>query len=192
MLKYTLEEAKHIWVTSDTHFNHVNIIKYCNRPFSSVKEMNGIIINNWNNVVSDNDVVYHLGDFALGDKSLIPNILKQLKGRKRLVLGNHDNINVMQDLFMSEYFESLGLEDIIRVGKTHIIMNHYPFASLPDSSTNVPIIQLFGHVHSSPYKQWEGLVNQYDIGVDNNNFTPVNLYEVIKKVKENGNTRVHK
>ena len=79
MDKYTLEEAKHVWVTSDTHFNHANIIKYCNRPFSSVEEMNETIIANWNKVVSEDDMVYHLGDFALGDKSLIPDFIRSLK-----------------------------------------------------------------------------------------------------------------
>ena len=82
MIKYTKEEAKHIWVTSDTHFNHANIIKYCNRPFSSVEEMNETIIANWNKVVSQGDTVYHLGDFALGDKLLVLVLLECLNGNK--------------------------------------------------------------------------------------------------------------
>lgn len=80
-----------IWVTSDTHFNHVNIIKYCNRPFLSVEEMNEVIINNWNDVVPKGATVYHLGDFALGDKSLIPDLLNRLNGHIKFVMGNHDN-----------------------------------------------------------------------------------------------------
>ena len=58
-----------IWFTSDTHFSHCNIIKYCNRPFKDVDEMNKILIQNWNNVVRPDDIVWHLGDFALGDKN---------------------------------------------------------------------------------------------------------------------------
>lgn len=51
---------------ADTHFNHENIIKYCNRPFEDSKEMNEYIINKWNSVVTENDVVYHLGDVGFG------------------------------------------------------------------------------------------------------------------------------
>ena len=57
-----------IFFTSDTHFNHSNVIQYCNRPFSSLDEMNAKLIENWNERVNENDIVYHLGDFAMGKK----------------------------------------------------------------------------------------------------------------------------
>lgn len=183
MVKYTLEEAKHVWVTSDTHFNHANIIKYCNRPFSSVEEMNETIIENWNKVVSEDDIVYHLGDFALGDKSLIPNILKRLNGHISFIMGNHDNLNIMEKLSNEDHLiTDLFWEEVIKVGKKTIILNHYPFSSLPDPNYNDNIIQLHGHVHSTPDKPWNYFDNQYDVGVDNNNFTPVNLAELLDKI----------
>jgi len=181
-VKYTLEEAKHVWVTSDTHFNHTNIIKYCNRPFSSVEEMNETLVNNWNEVVSQGDTVYHLGDFALGDKLLIPEILRCLNGHINFIMGNHDNLNIMENLLQNNYLKSVSWEEVIRVGKKTIIMNHFPFGSLPDSLSNRPIIQLYGHVHSTPDIPWIGLDNQYDVGVDNNNFTPINLYDLLQKI----------
>lgn len=182
MIKYTKEEAKHIWVTSDTHFNHANIIKYCNRPFSSVEEMNETIIANWNKVVSEDDMVYHLGDFVLGDKSLVPDFLERLNGYKEFLMGNHDNSNIMLEMCKQGLIENISWEDVIKVGKKTIILNHFPFGSLPDPATNYPIIQLHGHVHSTPDKPWNYFDNQYDVGVDNNNFTPVNLAELLDKI----------
>ena len=182
MIKYTLEEVKHIWVTSDTNFNHANIIKYCNRPFSSVEEMNETIIANWNKVVSKDDTIYHLGDFALGDKSLIPDFLERLNGYKEFLMGNHDNSNIMLEMCKQGLIENISWEDVIKVGKKTIILNHFPFGSLPDPATNCPIIQLHGHVHSTPDKPWNYFDNQYDVGVDNNNFTPVNLAELLDKI----------
>ncbi|MBP3886841.1 MAG: metallophosphoesterase, partial [Cellulosilyticum sp.] len=83
-----------IWVTSDTHFDHKNIIKYCNRPFRTVDEMNNAIWQNWNSVVDVDDIVYHLGDFALGPSDgyirRVNNLLGVLNGKIYLVKGNHD------------------------------------------------------------------------------------------------------
>lgn len=183
MVKYTKEEAKHIWVTSDTHFNHANIIKYCNRPFSSVEEMNETMIANWNKVVPQGDTVYHLGDFALGDKSLIPDFIKRLNGHINFIMGNHDNLNLMMKLGDEDnLIVGLFWEEVIKVGKKTIIMNHFPFGSLPDPASNYPIIQLHGHVHSTPDNPWLHFDNQYDVGVDNNNFTPVNLADLLDKI----------
>lgn len=86
-----------VFIISDTHFNHTNIIKYCNRPFASVAEMNQTLIDNWNRVVRPQDTVIHCGDFAFtrankkaaGDA--IRALTKSLNGRKILILGNHDD-----------------------------------------------------------------------------------------------------
>lgn len=182
MVKYTIEEAKHIWVTSDTHFNHANIIKYCNRPFSSVEEMNETIIANWNKVVPQGDRVYHLGDFALGDKSLVPDFIKRLNGHINFIMGNHDNLNIMESFETPFRCETVSWEEVIKVGKKTIILNHFPFGSLPNLNSNYPIIQLHGHVHSTPDNPWNYFDNQYDVGVDNNNFTPVNLADLLNTI----------
>lgn len=78
--------------TSDTHFGHKNIIKYSNRPFSHYEVMDKAIISNWNRVVGHTDVVYHLGDVAMGDSTRWDGIMKSLNGYKVLVVGNHDRI----------------------------------------------------------------------------------------------------
>ena len=88
---------RNIFVISDTHFFHKNILTFKNkdgeliRPgFSSVEEMNETIIDNWNKTVNDEDVIYHLGDFTFGSNNRIKDVAPRLKGRKRLLLGNHD------------------------------------------------------------------------------------------------------
>ena len=76
--------------TADTHFGHKNIIKYCNRPFASLDEMNETLIENWNKVVSLEDTVYILGDFAYCSKTSVEDFLKRLNGEKHLISGNHE------------------------------------------------------------------------------------------------------
>ena len=94
-----------IFFTSDTHFNHKNIIKYepVSRPFATVEQMNQEIINRWNSVVSDDDIVIHLGDFFMGtlDAEEMARIMRQLKCKNIiLVKGNHDSKRRIQ--LMSE------------------------------------------------------------------------------------------
>ena len=92
-----------IYFTSDLHFSHYNIIKYCNRPFESVDKMNNILINNWNKIVKENDEVYILGDITLGDNE---KYLNRLKGSKYLIKGNHDKIRTHENLkWVKDYYE---------------------------------------------------------------------------------------
>lgn len=80
------------WFTADTHFGHERIIELCNRPFKSVEEMNEALVDRWNARVTDQDVVWILGDLALGkiDDSLV--YVAMLNGDKRLIPGNHDRV----------------------------------------------------------------------------------------------------
>lgn len=79
-----------IWIISDTHFCHKNIIQYCNRPFYYINEMDETMVERWNNKVSENDVVIHLGDFALTSKNHLKSMRNRLNGVIILVLGSHD------------------------------------------------------------------------------------------------------
>ena len=78
-----------IFFTADTHFGHTNILKLCNRPFDSIEEMNEAMISNWNDRVKGTDTVYIVGDmfFRCEDAETV---LKRLRGKKRLIVGNHD------------------------------------------------------------------------------------------------------
>lgn len=79
-----------VFFTSDTHFYHTNIIDFCRRPFMNIEAMNETLIANWNKVVGTNDIVFHLGDFCLGDSAKWNGILDRLNGKIYLILGNHD------------------------------------------------------------------------------------------------------
>ena len=94
--------AEHTFFTSDTHFNHANIIKFCNRPFKDVEQMNEVIIANWNSVIGKDDTVFHLGDFCLGGAAEWTKILDRLNGKIYLIMGNHDLKNIRQG-FISRF-----------------------------------------------------------------------------------------
>ena len=87
-----------IYFVSDLHLNHTNIIKYCSRPFTSVDEMNSILIANWNKTIGIDDVVYYGGDFALGPKETFKRMSLCLNGHRHFILGNHDHISKQQIL----------------------------------------------------------------------------------------------
>ena len=76
--------------TSDLHFGHANIIRYCNRPFGDVDEMNRSLIQRWNDVVGNDDEVWVLGDVAMGRIGDTLGLIRQLHGTKILLAGNHD------------------------------------------------------------------------------------------------------
>src|ERR1700680_540882 len=110
--------------TSDTHFGHENIIKYCARPFKTSWEMDAAMVNNWNGVVGPPDTVYHLGDFAFGrgaQPEYISKIAKQLHGKIHLIIGNHEKIAQG----MPWRFASIKHYDEIEVEDQKIVLFHY-------------------------------------------------------------------
>ena len=148
--------AEHTFFTSDTHFNHANIIKFCNRPFKDVEQMNDVMIANWNSVIGKDDTVFHM--------------------------GNHDLKNIRQG-FISR-FEHVAMQMRIEIGKKRIYLCHYPFLCF-EGGYKDDVWQLFGHVHTRRSNSGIDVgrlqylyPTQYDVGVDNNNFTPVSFGQV--------------
>ena len=182
---YTEQEAEKFYFTSDTHFNHENIIKYCKRPFKDVKENDAELIRRWNEKVPEDGIVFHLGDVGFGNPKKIKSILEQLHGKIYLVIGNHDWKNIVSE--QAWRFEDMTQQINMKIGKRNIILNHYPMLAFAGAWRGEnAAYQLFGHVHTSPYSD-EGLdqqrlkilfTSQYDVGVDNNNFTPISWKEV--------------
>lgn len=180
-------QPDNVWFTSDTHFGHENIIRFCNRPFKNAEEMNAELIKRWRETVPGDGIVFHLGDFAHGSSRLWNDILSALPGHKYLILGNHDMKSLRQG-YMSK-FEHVAQQMTIRVGGQAIVLNHNPFLCYGGSYRDV--WQLFGHVHSGPVSH-TGLDHprlkmlfplQYDVGVDNNDFRPISFAEVKAKIE---------
>lgn len=182
-----------VFFTADTHFYHANIIEFCHRPFRSVDDMNETLIANWNKVVGADDIVFHLGDFGLGNSAKWNQLLDRLNGKIYLILGNHDLRNFRKSY--AERFESVAMQMHIEVDKQKICLNHYPFLCYDGS--NVGVWQLFGHVHTNKNNTGNDAARlkmlfptQYDVGVDNNDFTPVSfaqVKEIIEKQIEQSN-----
>lgn len=128
-------DAEHTFFTSDTHFNHANIIRFCNRPFKDVNQMNEVLIENWNRVISPGDTVFHLGDFCLGGSLEWTNVLDRLNGKIHLILGNHDMKNIRQGYI--NRFENVVMQMHIEIGKRCIYLNHYPFLCFGGSYRDV-------------------------------------------------------
>lgn len=177
-----------IWFTSDTHFGHTNIIKYCNRPFNNVEEMDEALINNWNSVVKSDDIIFHLGDFAFATNGRWKEIIKQLNGHIYLIVGNHDETRYPGDYIFS-LFEEVYNQVTLKIDNKYVYLNHYPFLCYAGPYRNPAVIQLYGHVHSGPNNTGldkDRLTNtfkyQYDVGVDNNNYFPISWQEIINKI----------
>lgn len=143
-----------IFFTADTHFGHRGIIEYCNRPFTSVEEMDEAIIKAWNSVVRLNDTVYHLGDFAWRFAwrfEAAEIAFSRLNGIKHLIVGNHDHAEVRK---LS--WASVAYADRIKIDHRSIFLCHYAADGCRDT------VMLHGHEHGKGPKRRRTL----DIGVD--------------------------
>lgn len=188
MKKITITEQDKLFFTSDTHFFHANIIGYANRPYDSVEQMNEALIRNWNEIVPEDGIVFHLGDFSYGGSKEWWSVLPKLNGQIHLVLGNHDMDHIGEPYM--DQFASVNQQLTLSVEGQVIILNHNPFLCFGGAYKDV--WQLFGHVHSGPNSIGNGkddsrlkylLPTQYDVGVDNNNYKPVPYSVVEEKIK---------
>lgn len=185
-MNYKFDGSK-VYFTSDTHFYHSNIIGFCKRPFKNVEDMNETLIENWNRVVGQDDIVFHLGDFCLGGSHEWTKILNRLNGKIYLILGNHDLKNIRQGY--ASRFELTSMQMHIEVDKQKIYLNHCPFLCYGGAYGNT--WQLFGHVHTSKNNTGKDaprldmiFPTQYDVGVDNNDFTPVSFAQVKRIIQK--------
>lgn len=152
-----------ILFTADPHYGHENIIKLCNRPFADSREMDAALIHGWNEtVLSDSDIVWIIGDLSLSRNiPYLTSIVKQLRGRKRLIYGNHDQCRIQEYYEMG--FEFVSIVPVALVQEGPIILSHEPIYNGINQHRNI-----FGHVHNTPIDH-EG----YCVSVELHNYRPV-------------------
>lgn len=136
-----------IWLISDTHFNHANIIKYCNRPFSTTEEMNHTLIQHWNSVVQSDDIVYHLGDVALTSEAHLTALLAGLNGHKHLIRGNHDSKS--RDYYLRAGFETVQPYLVLDYNGRTIYLTHHPESRIQELGLPQDALHFYGHVHNN-------------------------------------------
>jgi len=170
-----------IYYTSDLHFGHANVIKHCNRPFASVDEMDARLIENWNSRVHANDTVYILGDMFFRNKRPAKDYLRELKGHKHLLLGNHD-IGWLKTVEPGLWFESVERLHTISDHNHLVTMCHYPMMTWRGAGREGYMV--FGHIHNNTNMRFWGAIQGdpqiLNAGVDINGYQPVTLEELIQ------------
>lgn len=212
MKPVVFKDPEKLYFTSDLHLGHGNIIKFCNRPFVDVNEMNNTIINNWNKVIKEDDLCFILGDFSMWGRQSWENLLDRMLGRKILIIGNHDKektIPVERFEYVTDGFLNISIDDKDTKFKEQLItLCHYPMLSWYQSHRGA--WQLFGHWHNkkinAPTENNENIMEanlevadyvkeefvymsktrptQMDIGVDGNDFRPISYYDIKKIINE--------
>ena len=147
------------WFTSDHHFYHNNILKFENRPYSSVAEMNEGMIDTWNKHVGVNDTVYHMGDMVFGGYDKLCEVASYLNGNIHLILGNHDRIQaatrVKEDGLIAEIYP---VGHKMKIGDHELWLSHFPL----EIGLRPRKWSIHGHIHSEP----SNYHNQLNVGVD--------------------------
>lgn len=202
-MKIILDTHQKLFFTSDTHYNHSNICRSTSnwktlagevnigstRDYASLEEMNTALVTNINDLVGENDILIHLGDWSFGGIDFIREFREQIKCKNiHLVLGNHDhhiknNKNNVQSLFSSVHdYLALDIRIVNKrsVQKINIICMHYPIASW--DGLNRGTIHLHGHVHLPVDKRLSS-GKAMDVGVDGNAMCPISLLEILSMMK---------
>ncbi len=183
-----------IYYTADLHLGHANVIRHCSRPFADADEMDMVLVKNWNARVHHNDTVYIVGDFLFRAKHPAEEYLSELKGKKHLIVGNHDKY-WMKKVDLSAWFESVSPMLFVNDHGQTATLCHYPMMSWPGMSKGGYMV--YGHIHNNTDADYWPLIASRDLmlnaGVDINGFAPVTLEEMIennRQFKENAHGQV--
>lgn len=169
-----------LYFSSDSHYFHTNILKYSERPFEDVQEMNQALIDNWNKKVKPQDQVWHLGDFSFGNAEETKNILRQLNGHKHFVKGNHDQV-FEKNKNLYGYFESVQDYKELKWDNQKLVMCHFPILSWAGAHRGSWMVA--GHTHGS-IEYLNKNTTRVDVGVDVWNYSPVSFEELKEHMKQ--------
>ena len=175
------------FITSDEHYGHRNILSYCERPFAGIGGMERAFVERHNAVVQDRDEVIHVGDFAM-DEDDVPRILKLLRGRHSLVVGNHDRCHpcrkhhgAAKRRYLQYGFERV-VENLVVAG---MLVHHMPYSGDDREKyheyrpKDEGLVLLHGHVHG----RWKTRDRMINVGVDVRDYAPVALDAIIEEAK---------
>ena len=175
-----------IYFTSDTHFGHDKDFLWSPRGYNNIYEHDKDIIKKWNNIVSYDDEVYHLGDVMLGDNDYGLSCIKQLNGKLHIIRGNHDS-NTRIELYKN-CFNVVEVTEgkYFKWNKYNFYLSHYPTLTSnhdADKPLKARTISLCGHSHiTDPYYDWDkGLI--YHVELDTNNCYPILIDDIIAGIK---------
>jgi calcineurin-like phosphoesterase family protein len=171
------------WFTADTHFGHAKVIPYCQRPWSSVPEMNEGLIQNWNAVVKSTDEVFILGDFSFLNTALTIELIRRLNGKLTLVKGNHDNVRSMEKAARLGFTNWFPIASQITLNGELFELSHFPYTGdtmVPERFLDKRVKDqgrriLHGHIH----KLWKVNGRMINVGVDVWNYRPVSEEEIL-------------
>lgn len=171
-----------LYFTADTHFSHENIMKYCNRPYKSVGEMDEVLIANWNNIVGPNDLVWHLGDVAWKDPI---KYLKRLNGQIYVLIGNHDSEKQLQECLDEGVIQWFGHVKYKKFQGNSFFLSHYAHRTWRNSFHGS--YHLFGHSHGD----MPNLGRSMDVGVDAVGYKPIHVSKVLQILDKEADTNHH-
>lgn len=164
----------------DMHLGHKNVIKFDGRPYSDVDEMDKALIDNWNRVVTDEDHVYIIGDFTYKNCKSSEEYVKQLKGHKHLIIGNHDYVTI-KDENACRCFESMDKIAYIRDGDKAVMLCHFPIAEWNGKKRGT--YHIYSHIHNRKDDTYEFMrlqPNALNAGCMINGYRPVTLEQLIE------------
>lgn len=186
------------FITSDHHFWHNNVIRYCQRPFATVEEMNEKMVIAWNNVVPHNAIVYHLGDFSMAFRA-VETFTKRLNGLKILVAGNHDFCHPAHKKSKTEENQKIWVQKYIDNGWAGVLFSEV--MEIPGVATvnvnHMPYLENFGeqdirHAKHRPkddgrwllcghvHEKWAQRGKMINVGVDVRNFEPITFAKIVE------------